>query len=140
MTVTAALAGECLMLLVFTLWGTIAPPSAASWATVAFIAVLAMSMGMQSVTLHVLGVSRKNLLELKRILCTHSKRFGDSYEAIELCNWLSGKEDTSSISEYFALWPITPTATNFPSTTAATSPPLEFVPPIPLIPHLYLSS
>ena len=57
MTVTAALAGECLMLVVFTLWGTIAPPSAASWTTVALIAVLAMSMGMQSVTLHVLGVS-----------------------------------------------------------------------------------
>jgi uncharacterized membrane protein YoaK (UPF0700 family) len=57
MTVTATLAGECLVLLVFTLWGTIASPSAASWANDALIVGLAMAMGMQSITLHVLGIS-----------------------------------------------------------------------------------
>ena len=57
MTVTATLAGESLVLLVFTLWGTIASPSPDSEATVALIVLLAMAMGMQSIALHVLGVS-----------------------------------------------------------------------------------
>ncbi len=57
MTVTATLAGECLVLLVFTVSGTIASPSPNSMANVALIVVLAMAMGMQSVALHVLGIS-----------------------------------------------------------------------------------
>lgn len=56
-TVTAALAGEGIVLLVFTLWGTIASSGAASGTIVALIVVLAVAMGMQSVALHVLGVS-----------------------------------------------------------------------------------
>jgi len=56
-SVTAALASECLVLVVFTLWGTLAAPSATSGATYALIVVLALAMGTQSVALHVLGVS-----------------------------------------------------------------------------------
>jgi uncharacterized membrane protein YoaK (UPF0700 family) len=56
-TVTAALAGECIVLLAFTLWGTVASPSATSGVIFALIVVLATAMGMQSVAFHVLGVS-----------------------------------------------------------------------------------
>ena len=56
-TVTATLAGECLLLLVFTLWATIVSPNPTSETTVALIVVLATAMGMQSIALHVLGVS-----------------------------------------------------------------------------------
>jgi uncharacterized membrane protein YoaK (UPF0700 family) len=56
-SVTAALASECLALVVFTLWGTLAAPSATSGVTYALIVMLALAMGTQSVALHVLGVS-----------------------------------------------------------------------------------
>jgi uncharacterized membrane protein YoaK (UPF0700 family) len=55
--VTVVVAGEALVLLVFTLWGTIASPSVTGGVMMALlVVVLAMAMGMQSVALHVLGV------------------------------------------------------------------------------------
>jgi uncharacterized membrane protein YoaK (UPF0700 family) len=54
--VTVVVAGEAIVLLIFTLWGTIASPSTASGAIMVLLAVLASAMGMQSVALRVLGV------------------------------------------------------------------------------------
>jgi uncharacterized membrane protein YoaK (UPF0700 family) len=54
--VTFVVAGEALVLLIFTLWGTIAAPSTSGGAIMALLVVLATAMGMQSVVLHVLGV------------------------------------------------------------------------------------
>ena len=79
MTVTATLAGECLVLLVFTLWGTIASPSPGSEATIALIVLLATAMGMQSIALHALGVSGVTSTAINatwiEVICSLSSRF-----------------------------------------------------------------
>jgi hypothetical protein len=54
--VTVVVGGEALVLLIFTLWGTIASPSTNGGVIIALVVVLATAMGMQSVALHVLGV------------------------------------------------------------------------------------
>jgi uncharacterized membrane protein YoaK (UPF0700 family) len=56
-TVTAALALECGLLLAFTLWGTIARPSAQSGMLLALIALLAIAMGMQTAAMHAMRVA-----------------------------------------------------------------------------------
>jgi uncharacterized membrane protein YoaK (UPF0700 family) len=55
--VTAALALECGLLLLFTIWGAIAASSASSGAKFALIAVLATALGTQSAAVHALRVS-----------------------------------------------------------------------------------
>jgi hypothetical protein len=54
--VTVVVGGEALVLLIFTLWGTIASPSTNGGVIIALVVALATAMGMQSVALHLLGV------------------------------------------------------------------------------------
>jgi uncharacterized membrane protein YoaK (UPF0700 family) len=55
-SVTRALALECAILLVFTLWGASAPPNSQSAAVLPFIVLMGCAMGMQNVSLQAIGI------------------------------------------------------------------------------------